>query len=81
MMKSNSLAPVLFVTFGSKRFEVRSLEDAAAKWNAYRDLTGAGVSEIGNGVEVREEGGRLVGSVSYNGRMWGPDGSASRCAS
>lgn len=67
-------APVLFVTFGATKYEVRSLEDAAAKWNGYRDRTGAGVSEIGNGVEVRDEAGRLAGMVSYNGRIWGSDG-------
>lgn len=70
----NSVMLPLFVTFGRKRFEVESMEDAAAKWVAYRDRTGAGCSEIGNGVEVRDEAGRLVGSVSYNGRIWGaPD--------
>lgn len=67
-------APVLFVTFGAKKYEVQSLEDAAAKWTGYRNRTGAGISEIGNGVEVRDEAGRLAGSVSYNGRIWGPDG-------
>lgn len=75
-MKNSDVLPalVLFVTFGAKKYEVRSLEDAAVKWSGYRDRTGAGVSEIGNGVEVRDEAGRLAGTVSYNGRIWGPDG-------
>lgn len=78
-MKNSAMpAPVLFVTFGAKKFEVQSMEDAAAKWNAYRDRTGAGCSEIGNGVEVHDEAGLLVGSVSYNGRIWGPEGWSAR---
>jgi len=74
----NSVVITLFVTFGRKRFEVESMVDAAAKWCAYRDRTGAGCSEIGNGVEVRDEADRLVGSVSYNGRIWGPEGWSAR---
>ena len=64
----------MFVTFGNKKFEVDSLEDAAKKWNGYRDRTGAGCSEIGNGVDVHDESGKLLGRVSYNGRIWNPDG-------
>lgn len=64
----------MFVTFGNKKFEVDSLEDAAKKWNGYRDRTGAGYSEIGAGIDVHDEAGKLLGSVSYNGRIWNPDG-------
>ena len=67
-------AGALFVTFGRKRFQVDSLRDASDKWTDFRDRTGGGVSEVGNGVEVHDEAGKLVGSVSYNGRIWLPDG-------
>ena len=64
----------MFVTMGNKKFEVDSLEDAAKKWTGYRDRTGAGMSEIGNGLEIHDEAGQVLGRVSYNGRIWNPDG-------
>ncbi len=54
---------------GKPAVPVQSVADAAAKWEQYRDRTGAGVSEIGNGGTVYQ-GGRKVATVSYNGRIW-----------
>lgn len=60
----------LSVTFGGKTYPVESLQDAQAKWIAFQEAAGAGVSEIGNGVVVVDGAGRKVGRISYNGRVW-----------
>lgn len=53
--------------------QVASVEDAAAKWDAYRMAEiyngGGGCSEIGNGGIVRQ-GKKIVARISYNGRIW-----------
>lgn len=66
----------LSVSFGGKSYPVDSLEDAAEKWSQFRDTSGAGASEVGNGVSVVDAAGNEVGRVSYNGRIW-RDGAAS----
>lgn len=62
------------VKFRGKTYPVESVEAAAAKWDEFRDTAiragGGGVSEIGNGLAVRDEHGALVAKVSYNGRVW-----------
>ncbi len=60
----------LRVTFGGKTYEVQSVEEAQAKWVEFRDRSGAGVSEIGNGIRVTDGAGRFVARISYNGRAW-----------
>jgi hypothetical protein len=62
----------LTVTFGGRTFKVDSLEDAQAKWIEFRDRAGAGVREVGNGVVVEDGAGRMVGRISYNGRIFDP---------
>lgn len=63
--------PVLFAidTFGHKA-PVRSIQDARAKWNRFRDESDAGCSQIGNGVRVVDAAGAFVAYISYNGRVW-----------
>lgn len=60
---------VLKLASGRKFGTAVSLEDARDQWISYRDRTGAGVSRIGNGLVVLEEG-REVARISYNGRCW-----------
>ena len=62
--------PLMYICFGKKRYEVVSVEDAATKWNAFRDASYAGVSDIGNGVIVRDSNGKHIARISYNGRIW-----------
>lgn len=62
--------PKLTVAFGGKKYPVLSVEDAAAKWCCFRDESNGGVSEIGNGVIVRDEKKRVIARISYNGRVW-----------
>lgn len=62
----------LFVQRGDKRFPVESLEDAATKWDQFRDATGAGVSDIGSSTRVVDQDGKEVARISYNGRVWPP---------
>lgn len=59
--------------------QVASLQEASTVWNAYVHQvaieTGeAGCSHVGNGGTVRDEAGKLVGRISYNGRMWDASG-------
>jgi hypothetical protein len=68
-----TLANTLYAEWGNRRIIVASIEDAAAKWCAFRDTTNAGVSEIGNGVDVITATGECVAHVSYNGKIWPPD--------
>ncbi len=60
----------LYVTFNNKKYSVASLEDASAKWCAFRNASMEGVSTIGNGVIVKDNDGNFVGRISYNGRIW-----------
>jgi hypothetical protein len=59
----------LFVERGDQRIEVDSLEDAQAKWEQFRDKSGAGVSQIGNGLRILDQDGKFVARISYNGRL------------
>jgi hypothetical protein len=54
---------------------VETLKQASEHWCAHRDAFRLGASDMlaGNG-NVRE-GKKLVARVSYNGRVWNPDGS------
>jgi hypothetical protein len=62
----------LFAQWGDQSHPVDSIEDASRKWEAFRDKSGAGVSEVGNGVVVVDQTGKEVALVSYNGRVWEP---------
>jgi hypothetical protein len=70
----------LYAVRGGMKFPVDSLEDAAAKWDSFVQAAGqqghAGVSVVGNGVDVVDQDGRPVGRVSYNGRIWPAGGAA-----
>lgn len=63
----------LRVSFGGQTYEVQSVEEAQAKWTEFRDRSGAGVSEVGNGIRVTDGAGRFVARISYNGRVWGTE--------
>ena len=58
------------VTFDGKNYPVASIEDAQDKWNEFRDTSGGGVSNVGNGVVVKDASGEILGTISYNGRFW-----------
>lgn len=70
---------------GGHTQHVGSMEDAARIWDIYREQSGrrgeGGVSHIGNGLTVRDADGTVVGTVSYNGRIWrGAPGSPEEAA-
>ena len=67
-MNLQTTPSLTFKISGKPRVPVLSVADAAAKWGAYRDQSGGGVSEIGNGGIVRD-GEKIVAKVSYNGRI------------
>ncbi len=52
---------------------VATVADAVRVWEAYRDSTGGGCSDIGNGGSVRR-GNKVVATISYNGRIWPAEG-------
>jgi len=69
-VKSDVVPAGLTISFGGKTYPVDSINDAQAKWIAFRDATGAGVSKTGNGLEVKDGAGRFVARISYNGRVF-----------
>lgn len=69
-----AVKPSLSVEFGGKTYPVESVEDALQKWVKFQETAGAGVSQVGNGVEVKDQTGKVVGRISYNGRAWDADG-------
>ena len=60
------------IAFGleSRRMVVANIQDASKMWAEYRDLSGMGVSEIGNGGNVLDDNGKRIAKISYNGRIW-----------
>jgi hypothetical protein len=58
----------LEVKWGRQRFPVASIADAQSKWDLFRECSEAGVSEIGGAKIYRD--GKVIGSISYNGRAW-----------
>lgn len=62
----------MLVSFAGRSFPVGSIHEAQVKWINFRELSGGGVSQIGNGVAITDDCGNLVARVSYNGRAWVP---------
>lgn len=60
----------LTVTFGGKTYPVESVADAQRKWVKFQETAEAGVSQVGNGVEIHDQSGQQVARVSFNGRAW-----------
>ena len=60
---------------GTKPIAVDSIARARDAWNTIRERTNAGCSSLGNGGSVLDADGRIVANISYNGRVWNPDGS------
>ena len=64
---------LLFKAHGQAAVRVESVKDAVQKWEQYRQQSGAGVSEIGNGgVVFTTKNGRgchIVAKIAYNGRI------------
>ena len=70
MTNAIEVSKQLYALGMGKRFPVASIEAAQAKWEAFRDGSGAGVSEVGNGVRLVDAHGNFVARISYNGRVW-----------
>ncbi len=63
----------LEVSINGKRVPVWSLREAQAAWTAYRDQNGIS-SDMKRHDGKIFQGKKLVARVSYNGRLWAPDG-------
>jgi hypothetical protein len=63
------LAPEYLVEIMGRRYPVQGMVEASRLVEAVRDRSGAGASEMGAEFPVYE-GGRMIGYVSYNGRVW-----------
>ena len=64
----------LFVEWGGKRYPVKSIGDAVDKWEWFRDEAMGGASDLGS-ANIVDAQGNQVARISYNGRVWRPDGS------
>jgi hypothetical protein len=57
------------------RIPVASADKASALLSRYRDRFGIGASDMKEGCgDIRADDGTLVARVSYNGRVWTPEG-------
>ena len=63
----------LKVRIGRKAVTVTSLRQASDVWCAYRDALDLGSSDSPL-VTVADASGKTVARISYNGRVWAPDG-------
>lgn len=55
-----------------RRFPVQDIVEASRLVEAVRDRSGAGASEMGGEFPIYEDG-RMIGYVSYNGKVWRGD--------
>ena len=70
---------MLILNCNGKKVPVATLREAAAAWSKVRDSEGLGSSDCRRGCgDVRDEAGKLVGRISYNGRAWNPDGTEAK---
>ena len=73
----------LFVTFGGKTYPVESTEDAQRKWIRFQESAdggmAAGVSQIGNGVQITDQDGKFVARVAFNGRLFDGNNPDANC--
>lgn len=60
----------MVLSFGNRRVPVASLAEASAIYSAARDRSGKGASGWPDGAVL--EGDKVIGRVSYNGRVWEP---------
>jgi len=65
----NAPTTTLTMVIGRRRYPVASLADASAKFCAARDKAGTGASTTPTPM-LYDDAGKLVGYVSYNGRVW-----------
>lgn len=61
--------PALFLQVGHLRTQIDSYAEASELFCATRDAYGEGASRTPTALLVYEDG-RVVGHVSYNGRVW-----------
>lgn len=73
-MKGNGLTQVS-VVIARRTFFGSDLEDCIRNFEAWRDETGVGASEIGSRWPVQSNGNE-IGHLSYNGRFWPAEGKA-----
>jgi hypothetical protein len=65
---------IAFGDYYEMAVRVRSLREASMCFAAYRDAFGFGASNMREGCGDVRQGRRLVGRISYNGRIWDPKG-------
>lgn len=65
----------LFLQIGRKRYQVASIADAQAKYEAARDASGFGASQMPR-VTITDRSGSYLATVMYNGRVMTTDGNA-----
>jgi len=71
------MAYAVDISFGRRRVVVAdTLTEARAKFIAARDAGGHGASAMSHDCgDVMDEQGKTAATISYNGRVWDPQGS------
>lgn len=68
---------ILFLQIGRKRYQVDGIDHAVEMYNAARDKSGLGASEMPR-VTIVDAYGTFLYSISYNGRVWDYDQNGNR---
>ncbi|MGH9429701.1 MAG: hypothetical protein ACRD2L_25730, partial [Terriglobia bacterium] len=74
--KGKDIAGSMYLQYGSKKIKVSSPEMAGEIWDGIRDKAmaeGAGPDDMEHQPMIVDEGGKVHGHVSWNGRVWRGD--------
>lgn len=64
---------ISFKGLANQLIPVEFADDASRIFSAIRDANGFGASDMKNGCGDLLENGRIIGRISYNGRVWQND--------
>lgn len=60
----------LFVRWRGRKATVDSVSDAQQKWLAFRQKTRGTLAQIGDGLDVMDQFGCVIGRINYEGQIW-----------
>lgn len=72
MSRFTSPTAPIFVRTGNRQFPVATFADASKLYCATRDRHGEGASRTPP-ADIVDAAGKLIGHISYNGRVWAGD--------
>jgi diguanylate cyclase (GGDEF)-like protein len=59
----------LYIEFAGQRHPVESFKDASEKWGKFRDQTGIGSSDLDENPLIKDESGKTIAHIAYNGKI------------